>query len=115
MRNARVEDRRKNRRFAIRLPVRYRLSRRGAESQWRTGITHDMSKGGLVFGSRRPLPVGSHVELQIDWPASAECVCRVNLQVTGFVMRSGRGRTAVRIGAHHFVMNPESGALPKTV
>lgn len=109
-----VGDRRRGRRFDVRLTLRYRLSQKGTDSRWSTGITRDMSKDGLVFKTRRPLPVGAHVEVRIDWPARQESLCPIDLQVTGFVVRSENGKTAVRISSHRFLVHNEAESLVKT-
>ena len=99
-----IGDRRKSARFDLRLPLRYRVSQKGVENRWSSGITRDMSKDGVVFKSRHPLPVGGHVELRIDWPARYESTYPIDLQLTGFVIRNDQGRTAVRISSHRFLV-----------
>ena len=108
----RDNDRRKNKRFGLRLTLRYKLSKRGVEERWNTAITRDMSREGLVFKTRHALPVGAHLEMHIDWPARYESVYPVDLQATGFVMRSERGRTAVRMTSHRFLVNAASAEAP---
>lgn len=61
-----------------------------------------MSACGLSFRTRKPLPVGSHVELVVDWPAKFSDTQNLDLQLTGFVVRSDGGRTAVRVTSHRF-------------
>jgi hypothetical protein len=107
-------ERRQSIRFNLHLPLRYRLSQKGAETRWSTGVTRDMSRDGLVFKTRRPLPLGAHIEVRIDWPARYESVYPVDLQATGFVIRSDNGRSAVRITSHRFLVNAAAPALGKT-
>jgi hypothetical protein len=107
-------DRRKSPRFEVHLTLRYRVSQKGIENRWSTGITRDMSKDGVIFKSRRPLPVGAHVEIRIDWPARYQAVYPVDLQATGFVVRSEHGRTAVCINSHRFLVNSDADLLTKT-
>src|SRR5579864_2465230 len=83
-----IGDRRKSPRFDLRLPLRYRVSQKGVENRWSTGITRDMSKDGVVFKTRHPLPVGGHIELRIDWPARYQSIYPIDLQVTGFIIRN---------------------------
>jgi PilZ domain len=110
-----IGDRRKSPRFDIRLPLRYRLSQRGVENRWNTGITRDMSKDGVVFKTRHPLPVGGHLEVRIDWPARYRSVHPVDLHLTGFIVRSGNGRAAVHISSHRFlVQEAQEAELYKT-
>ena len=105
-----VEERRQSRRFGLRLSLRYRLSQKEGESRWNTGITRDLSKDGVGFKSRRALPVGAHVELRIDWPALYDSQYPVDLQATGFVVRSDAQRTAVRISSHRFLVHTQEQA-----
>jgi hypothetical protein len=95
-------DRRRNRRYVLRLPVHYQVSPRGEAVRSGTGMTCDISTGGISFRSRRPLPVGAHIEVAIDWPAKFGDVYPVDLQITGFVLRSDAGRTAVRMTSRKF-------------
>ena len=107
-------DRRKCPRFELRLPLRYRLSQKGVETRWNAGITRDMSRDGVVFKTRRPLPLGAHVEIRIDWPARYQSLHPVDLQATGFVVRSDGGRSAVRITSHRFLVESGDQPLGKT-
>ena len=66
------------------------------------GMTRELSSAGLSFRCRRQLPVGGHVELAIDWPARHEETKPMELVITGIVIRSGGGRTAVRITSKRF-------------
>jgi len=93
-------ERRSNARFDLRLPLRYRVSQKGATPYSGTGLTHDLSVQGIAFRCRKPLPVGAHIELLVDWPAKHGDLYPIELQATGFVMRSVNGRTAVRMTSH---------------
>ena len=107
-------DRRQSRRFEVHLTLRYRVSERGSGERWNTGITRDMSRDGVVFKTRRTLPIGAHIEMRFDWPARYDSAYPVALQATGFVMRSEDGRTAVRISSHRFAVNYNSADLRAT-
>lgn len=71
-----------------------------------TGTTCDLSTGGLSFRCRRSLPVGSHIELTVEWPATYGDSQAMELQVTGFVIRTEGNRTGVRVNSHRFRMLP---------
>ena len=83
-------------------PLHYRVAQKGALAMLGSAITCDMSAAGLSFRSRKPLPVGAHVEMMVDWPASHEGIYPIGLQATGFVVRSSTARTAVRITSRKF-------------
>jgi hypothetical protein len=95
-----IIERRGHLRFDLRLPLRYRVSQKGAAPYTGTGITQDLSVNGISFRCRKPLPVGAHVELLVDWPAKHADLYPVELQVTGFILRSTSGKTAVRMTSH---------------
>jgi hypothetical protein len=73
-----------------------------------------MSTTGLSFRCRRTLPVGSHIELMIDWPSSAEDGGSIELQITGFVVRAESGKTGVRLTSHRFKVAPMEPAMAAT-
>jgi len=101
-----MDNRRRVQRFNLRLNLRYRLSEKGVEHRWTTGTTRDLSREGLGIKPRRTLPVGSHIEIRIEWPALYESIYPVELQVTGFVIRSENSRAAaVRISSHRFIVH----------
>jgi len=100
-----AQDRRVNQRFAIHLPIHFRVSQKGASSRWGSGVTCDISSGGVSFRCRRPLPVGAHIEMLIDWPAKYDEVYPIDLQSTGFIVRSDGNKTSVRMTARHLRIN----------
>jgi hypothetical protein len=97
-----VLERRLNRRYEVRLPVHYRISNRSGVARVGTGTTYEMSTNGLSFRTRKPLPIGAHVEMLIEWPARYGDIYPVDLQATGFIVRSDGGRTAVRMTSRRF-------------
>jgi len=106
-------ERRTSNRYDVRLQVHYRVSQRGGMDRSGTGITYDMSSNGLSFRSRKPLPVGAHLEMAIEWPARYGDIYPIDLQATGFVVRSESGRTAVRVTSRKFrVLTAASESIP---
>jgi hypothetical protein len=95
-------ERRRSRRYPVHLPLHYRISRRGTIPCTGSGSTRDIGTDGVCFRCRRVLPVGSHIELIVDWPARQADGRPTELQLTGFVVRSDGSRTAVRITSHRF-------------
>lgn len=98
-------ERRASRRYELHLPVHYRISQKGVIAKWGTGMTREMSTNGLSFRTRKPLPVGAHVEMVVDWPAKYAEDQPIDLQLTGFIVRSDDHRTAVRITSRRFRIN----------
>jgi hypothetical protein len=104
----RVNDRRSSRRYELHLPLHYRVSQRGFLALSGTGTTRELSSSGLSFRCRRPLPVGGHVELSIEWPAR-HGEASMEFIVTGIIIRSDGGRTAVRLTSKRFRTVDNSG------
>jgi hypothetical protein len=107
-----ITDRRTHHRYEVHLPVHYRVTQRGFVPLEGTGTTREMSSSGLSFRCRRPLPLGGHVELVIGWPAHAEEVGPLELVITGLVIRSDGGRSAIRVTSKRF--RPASAELRAT-
>ena len=95
-------DRRADRRYEIRLDLRWKLVRRRRVLESGTGYTIDLSSGGVQFEAGRPLPMGFQVELSVAWPILLDSVSPLQLVVQGKVVRSRYGRTAVRMDQHEF-------------
>jgi hypothetical protein len=107
-------EQRQSHRFNVRMSLRYRVSLKGSDSRWHSGVTRDMSKDGVSFKTRQPLPVGAHIELRIEWPARYDSTSQVDLLATGFVVRSDNSQTGVRISSHRFLVSPVPAELTKT-
>jgi len=100
-----LADRRDNRRYEIRLPLHYRVSEKGAPPRSGSGTTCELSTRGLSFRCRRALPVGTHIEMTVDWPPRYGDIYPIDLVMTGFIVRSMGGRTAVRVSSRKFRVN----------
>ncbi len=95
-------ERRTARRYSLHLPLHYRVSQKSALVRAGSGMTCEISASGLSFKCRKPLPVGAHIEILVDWPAKYADIFPISLQVTGFVLRSESSRTAVRLTSRKF-------------
>ena len=102
-----ASERRATRRYELHLPIHYRVSQKGVVARWGAGVTREMSTSGLSFRSRKPIPIGSHVEMIVDWPAKYGEEQPIDLQLTGFVVRSDNNRTAVRVTSRRFRINSQ--------
>ena len=102
-----AQERRETKRYELHLPIHYRVSQKGSVARWGTGVTREISTTGLSFRTRKPLPIGSHVEMIVDWPAKYSEDQPIDLQLTGFIVRSDSHRTAVRVTSRRFRINPE--------
>jgi len=97
-----AENRRGNGRYDLRLPLHYRVSIKGETARAGSGTTCDISASGLSFRCRKPLPVGAHIEILIEWPAKYRDIDPMSLLVTGFIVRCDSGRVAVRMTSRKF-------------
>jgi hypothetical protein len=95
-------ERRAANRYDLHFPLHYRVSQKGALVRFGTGMTCELSATGLSFRCRKPLPVGAHIEIMVDWPAKYGDIYPIALQITGFILRSDGSRTAVRLTSRKF-------------
>jgi len=95
-------DRRSDRRYDISLDLRWKVIRRRRVLDTGTGITLDLSSGGILFETDRQLPTGLNVELSIAWPVLLHNVAPLQLVVTGRIVRASGRRTAIRMMQHEF-------------
>ena len=95
-------DRRADRRYELRLDVKWKLIRRRRVLETGVGETVDFSSGGLLFRTERTLPVGFNVELAIAWPVLLHNVAPLQLVVCGRVVRSAGQKTAIQMTQHEF-------------
>jgi hypothetical protein len=95
-------DRRGDKRYEIRLDMRWRLVRRRRVLETGAGRTLDFSSGGILFEAGRQLPVGLNVELSISWPVLLHNVAPLQLVVSGRIVRTEGNRTAIRMAQHEF-------------
>jgi len=95
-------ERRQDRRYEIRLDLRWKLIRRRRTLESGTGCTVDLSSGGIYFETDRPLPVGLNVELSIAWPALLHNMAPLQLVAFGKIVRSNGMRTAMQMSQHEF-------------
>ena len=104
-----AHERRSNRRYTLRLPIRYRVFERKRKPRTGAGATEEMSSVGLSFHSRRAAPAGAHIEMFIEWPVKREAVYPMYLYATGFVLRSAARTTAVRLSSRKFFIQTPAG------
>ena len=101
-------EKRAKRRYELAMPVHFRLTRKGSTStsRWATGAVHDMSSSGVSFACRGPLPLGSHLELSVEWPANRGEQHTTHLHATGLIVRSSGTVTAIEITWHRLDVEP---------
>jgi hypothetical protein len=95
-------DRRSDRRYDLRLNLRWKLIRRRRILEIGTGRTVDFSSGGVLFETERSMPIGLNVELSIAWPVLLHNTAQLQLVVSGRIVRSEGTRTAIQMTQHEF-------------
>jgi hypothetical protein len=95
-------DRRIDRRYELKLDLRWKLIRRQRLLDSGCGTSIDLSSGGLFFDAGRPLPVGFNVELSIAWPVLLHNTAPLQLVVSGRIVRASGSRSAVQMVQHEF-------------
>ena len=96
------QDRRANRRYALDLPVQFKIMKDYLVLGTGTGTTTDMSSKGVAFTTTQPPKVGSYLELSVNWPILLNQSCPLKLVVFGKVVRREGGQTAMRVDRHEF-------------
>jgi hypothetical protein len=94
-------ERRACRRYAMRLEVRYKVTRGRHVVDTGEGHTLDMSSEGILFSTNQLVMRGAAAELWIDWPVPLNGH-PLRLVVHGRVVRSEGQNAAMRIARHEF-------------
>ena len=95
-------DRRSDKRYSLRLDVRWKLIRRRKVLESGQGTTIDLSSGGILLEAGRPLPSGLNLELAIAWPVMLRNTAPLQLVAAGRITRVNGNRVAIRMVQHDF-------------
>jgi len=95
-------DRRSDRRYDLKLDLRWKLIRRQRVLDSGSGISVDLSSGGILFDAGRPLPCGFNVELSVAWPVLLRDIAPLQLIVSGRIMRAFGTCAAIQMVQHEF-------------
>jgi hypothetical protein len=95
-------DRRSDRRYDLKLDLRWRLIRRRRLLDTGSGISVDLSSGGVLFDAGRPMPVGLNIELAISWPVLLYDTAPLRLFVAGRIVRTFGTCAAIQMVQHEF-------------
>ena len=74
-------------------------------------ITLDISSGGVLLKTVERLPLGSRIQVLIDWPVLLDQRCPLRLAIVGMVLRSDARGTTIRIVQYDFRLRPRSAAI----
>jgi hypothetical protein len=106
-------NRRSKQRFPIDFPLSYKLMRNGLVTSSGTGMTVDMSSGGIAFTVDEKFKIGAYIELSVSWPVLLNGSCPMKLVVEGRVVRSDGQSTAIRTERHEFRTQRRAVAQPQ--
>ena len=95
-------ERRNDRRYDLRLDLKWKLVRRRRVLHSGSGHTVDLSSGGILLDVGRHLPVGLDVELSIAWPVLLHNIAPMQLAVCGRIVRSEGSRIGIQTVQHEF-------------
>ncbi len=95
-------ERRASVRFALTLEVRYAFQGPLGPVETGSGRTIDLSSSGLSFTADKPLETGQKLDVSIDWPALLDGGVKLQLIVSGVVVRTDGTTTALQIRRHEF-------------
>jgi hypothetical protein len=112
-------DRRVDRRYDLKLELRWKLIRRQRLLDGGSGTSVNLSSGGILFDAGRPLPLGFNVQLSISWPVLLHNIAPLQLIVSGRIKRVSGNCAAVQMMQHEFrtvAQPPEqrSGSAPNS-
>lgn len=103
-RAALVLERRRTPRFPLSTAVQYAAGRLHGN-----GLTSEVSAGGVYFKTDRVLPVGTRIELRLEWPVRLGNGRRLWVVMKGKVLRSAAEGAAVELfgSKREFQFEPE--------
>src|SRR5262245_48477417 len=113
-----MQNRRKQFRYGLVVEVKYTVHVRGQAPQTGAGRTVDISAGGILLQSVKPLPLGAVVDVSIPWFGLYHDVDRIRLMAFGPVIRTEGDQAAIRFLRHEFrkygnriTMHPDRAAV----
>ena len=98
-----VPERRAHIRFRLTLEVHFTASGREKPVEMGTGYTIDLSSSGLRFHADKPLkplPAGQRIRVYIDWPVLLDGNVKLQLDISGVVVRTDGAEVAVEVYKH---------------
>lgn len=95
-------ERRTSDRFPLEREMRFKMLSKRLADEAGSGMTVNMSSGGILFQTDKTLIPGKRVEMAISWPAQLDNRCALKLIARGRVVRSEGGMTAVEIQQYEF-------------
>ncbi|MGA3095462.1 MAG: PilZ domain-containing protein [Bryobacteraceae bacterium] len=95
-------DRRVDRRYELELPIRFEYTGARDELHVGSGLTVDLSRGGVRIDTPVPPPLQANVQAWIAWPFLLQGVCPLELFVRAQVIGYSERGTVLRICSYEF-------------
>jgi hypothetical protein len=98
-------ERRASKRFPIERTIRYRVVGHSTVGESGNGKTVNMSSGGILIITDRPLSPGMRLEIEVDWPLITADEGSLKLSIQGQIVRSKKDDvvlSGVKILRHTF-------------
>lgn len=95
-------QRRRDRRYALQLELKWKLVRRRRVLETGYGFTLDLSSSGILLDVGRHLPAGHNLEVSVTWPVLHQNVSPLQLCVSGRIVRSDGRLAAIQMVQHEF-------------
>jgi hypothetical protein len=107
-----AHDPRVDRRYDLKLELCWNLmwGRRVLDSG--TGISVNLSSGGILFDAGRTLRFGRNVELFISWPVLLDDTVPLQLIISGCILRISGTCAAIQMAQRHIWPNPPGSVPP---
>jgi hypothetical protein len=104
-----VHDQHRSRRYALRLPVKYRTS---GEREWHEGTTISLSASGAVIDGDMP-PRAQHVMIVISLPSAGGCLSGHGRIVSAPAPATRAGQCSFAIAVPHYRLEHCDDALDR--
>jgi PilZ domain len=95
-------ERRASTRFPLTMDLRYTIPGCHGPAEMGSAHTVDVSSSGLSFTSDKPLLVGQRLEVSLDWPVLLDGYIKLQLVLSGVVVRRDGLMIALEIRQHDF-------------
>jgi hypothetical protein len=82
--------------------VRYQSVKGSRVLETGVGQTVEISSREVWFTTQHDFRRGQKIQLAVGWPVMLDHVCRLKLELSGWVIQSDRGRAAVKIERYEF-------------
>jgi len=113
MNNFPVEDNgpRARLRFPIQQDVRYQCVKGSRTFAVGLGKTLEISSREVRFTTQHAFMHGQKMRLAVNWPATLDDACRIQLEISGWIVQSEPGKAAVTIERYEFRTRGNSATL----